>query len=193
MEVATVTQSNTRGYGLLEGYLARRRAQQAFALLPWDRDMSAGVLDLGCGTGEQIPLMSALRQSCRDYWGRYKGIRENWKKIRHEVHRDWSAVTALALIEHLEVDDVRALFVESWRVLKPDGALIVTTPAPWTWNLLKVMSRVGMVSREEIDEHKQHFTIGAVRQLMYDARFERVTAGRFECGANQWIRGERLR
>ena len=182
----------TRGHGLLEGYLARRRAEMAVGLLPWDRDISAGVLDIGCGTGEKTPLMSALCQTGRNY-GRYKGIRENWKRIRHEVHVDWSAVTALAVIEHLEVDDVRALFVEARRVLIRDGALIVTTPAPWTWSLLKVMARVGLVSRDEINEHKQHFTIGAVRQLMYDPRFERGTAGRFGLGTNQWIRGERLK
>ena len=44
--------------------------------------------------------------------------------------------------------------IETSRVLKPDGTFIITTPAPWTDLLLKMMAKLGLVSRIEIEEHK---------------------------------------
>jgi cyclopropane fatty-acyl-phospholipid synthase-like methyltransferase len=147
--------------------------------------MGGGVLDVGCGTSTAFGNL--VRNSGRQCF--YRTMPDSWRPMKgHEVGL-WSAVTALAVVEHMPLDEIREFFAEAHRVLRPGGALIVTTPPPYVDWLLRGMARLNLVSREEIDEHQTYLTIGATRQLMRGAGFYVTHAGRFEWGLNQWIRG----
>lgn len=65
----------------------------------------------------------------------------------------------LAVVEYLDPGKLSLLVKEIYRVLAPGGVFIMTTPASWIDGLLKSMSRLGLVSKEEIDEHTFAYTL----------------------------------
>jgi SAM-dependent methyltransferase len=105
----------------------------------------------------------------------------------------FSAVTMLAVAEHLDPRALEALLTESRRVLAPGGRLVITTPAARSDRLLHLFARIGLVSREEIDEHKYAYTPGLLGWYFGRAGFamERVRFGSFELGMNLWATADR--
>jgi SAM-dependent methyltransferase len=83
----------------------------------------------------------------------------------------FSCVTSLAVIEHLEPAGLPALMAEIHRVLKPGGQLVVTTPHGFADGILRLMARLGLVSKEEIEEHKSLFYHRHIRDLLTGAGF----------------------
>jgi hypothetical protein len=41
----------------------------------------------------------------------------------------------------------------------PGGMVILTTPAAWSDKLLQIMARVGLMNKEEINEHVPTYTL----------------------------------
>ena len=157
----------TRGYGLFEPLLARQRARVANSLIPEDL-RSGRILDIGCGSYpyflshtyfEEKFAIDQLKnpQSCSNI---------NWHSLDlnvdpHLPFEDeyFSAITMLAVVEHLSPTSLVSLFQEVHRVLRPDGMLILTTPAAWSDGLLRFMARIHLVSPEEIKEHIFVYTL----------------------------------
>jgi hypothetical protein len=73
-------------------------------------------------------------------------------------------------------------------VLKPGGVLIITTPAAWTTRLLKALSRINLVSQEEIDEHEFQYTLPLLGWYLGASNFEleKIRFGTFEFLMNLW-------
>jgi SAM-dependent methyltransferase len=105
----------------------------------------------------------------------------------------FSTITMLAVVEHLNPDSLVALFREIHRTLKPGGVLIITTPAASTAALLRGLARLGLVSPEEIREHKFAYTLPLLGWYFGQAGFprEHVRFGRFEFGLNLWAVAQR--
>jgi SAM-dependent methyltransferase len=187
----------TRGHGLLEGFLAQKRADRANSLIP--EGLRAGrILDIGCGsypaflTGsrfseryglDRVPLASV----------RAAGI----KLVEHDIGDGspvpfadsfFDVVTMLAVFEHLEDATLRRVLKEVRRILRPGGLYVMTTPVKWTEQILKVMSRVRLVSHEEIGEHKAQYSGDEIVSLLVDTGYERsrIRQGTFELGMNLW-------
>jgi SAM-dependent methyltransferase len=196
-----MSERSTRGHGLLEPWLARLRARKANALIP--AALRTGrVLDIGCGSSpyflshtyfvekyaiEQMPPVASAA-----------GI--SWHQL--DLNRApkipfddgfFSAVTMLAVAEHLDPAALEQLLIECRRVLAPGGRLVITTPAARADRILRLFARVGLVSREEIDEHKYAYTPGLLGWYFGRAGFamERVSFGHFEIGMNLWATGDR--
>lgn len=83
----------------------------------------------------------------------------------------FACVTSLAVIEHLEPAGLPALMAEIRRVLKPGGRLVLTTPHAFADGILRFLARLGLVSKEEIDEHKSLFRHRHIRDLLALAGF----------------------
>jgi SAM-dependent methyltransferase len=105
----------------------------------------------------------------------------------------FDVVTMLAVFEHLETQSLQSLLQEIKRVLRPGGTYVMTTPVQWTEGILKVMSRVRLVSDEEVSEHKAQYSHREVVAMLLAAGFDRaqIRHGTFELGMNLWAAARR--
>lgn len=102
----------------------------------------------------------------------------------------FDAVTMLAVVEHLPAEKLHPLLTDVRRVLADPGRLVLTTPPPWSDPVLRVLARLGLSSRTELDEHQTTYTPRRLREILVRAGFGRVRAGLFEAGLNAWATGE---
>ncbi len=189
----------TRGKGLLEPLLADLRAQRANKLIPTTL-REGRILDVGCGSFpyflahtsfkekfaiDQIPLPQNTASELR--------IESFTLDLEIEPHLPFDdgffeVVTLLAVVEHLDPSLMAKLFKEVYRVLKPGGMVILTTPAAWSDGLLKFMARINLVSAEEIHEHAYAYTLPLLGWYFGQAGFEmtKTKFGYFEFILNMW-------
>ncbi|HRI88242.1 MAG TPA: class I SAM-dependent methyltransferase [Candidatus Hydrogenedentes bacterium] len=193
-------QRATRGYGLLEGFLARKRCALAQNLLV--RHKVDAILDIGCGS---FPLllsrMSASKRTGLDrvpHANEIPGIDMVTQDIAASAQlpapdASYDAVTMLAVIEHIPEAVAIQLLSEVHRVLRPGGLVVITTPASWTDGILRFMARVRLVSPEEIDEHTAAYSPNLLRDRLIAAGFKKdnIEVGTFELGMNLWASGVR--
>jgi len=191
----------TRGHGLLEGFLSRMRANKANSLIP-DELRRGAVLDIGCGS---FPFFLSNTEFAHKFAIDQLPPSVNDARITWHVRNlnetpslpfkdgELSAITLLAVAEHIHPDSLAAILKEAHRVLKPGGRVILTTPAGWTDGLLKFMARVGLVSSEEIDEHVIGYTKALLAAQLSGAGFaaDKFKVGTFELGVNLWAMAER--
>lgn len=194
----------TRGKGLLEPLLADLRAQKANKLIP--SNLRAGrILDIGCGSFpyflahtsfeekfaiDQIPLSQQTAVELRIE--SFTLDLEQKPKLPFDDNF-FEAVTLLAVVEHLDPALMAMLFKEVYRVLKPGGQVILTTPAAWSDGLLKLMARVSLVSAEEIHEHAYAYTLPLLGWYFGQAGFEmtKTQFGYFEFMLNMWATAQK--
>ena len=194
----------TRGKGLLEPMLADLRAQRANKLIP--SSLRTGrILDIGCGTYpyflahtsfaekfaiDQLPLPShtAFELNIESFT-----LDLEIKPQLPFEDRFFESVTLLAVVEHLDPSLMAILFKEVYRVLKPGGMVILTTPAAWSDGLLKFMARINLVSAEEIHEHAYAYTLPLLGWYFGQAGFEmtKTKFGYFELILNMWATAQK--
>ncbi len=187
----------TRGHGLLEGFLARQRMKMADRLIP-DAARGGRVLDIGCGS---YPLFLAQTRFAEKHGidrvcgpDDLPGIQLHAHDVTQcerlpfdDAHFD--VVTMLAVFEHLDRPTMRQLAGEIFRVLRPGGCYVLTTPAAWTNPILQTLSLLGLVSEEEIDEHQPLYGLREIGGIVSEAGFPEaaIRSGRFEFGLNTWV------
>ncbi len=194
----------TRGKGLLEPMLADLRAQRANKLIPAHL-RNGRILDIGCGSYpyflahtsfqekfaiDQIPLPENTASELKIE--SYALDLEISPRLPFE-NNFFEAVTLLAVVEHLDPSRMAVLFKEVYRVIKPGGMVILTTPAAWSDGLLKLMARVGLVSAEEIHEHAYAYALPLLGWYFGQAGFEmtRTHFGYFEFMLNLWATAQK--
>jgi SAM-dependent methyltransferase len=193
-----VADAPTRGHGLLELFLARRRAAMANRLLP-PTARGGALLDIGCGSH---PLFLLQADVTHRYGvdrlvpaaGRSVG---GIQLVCHDVAANpelpfdgeaFDAVAMLAVFEHIPPASLHRLLTDIRRVLRPGGRLILTTPAGWTDPILRALVRLRLVSGEEIEEHQQQYDRDGIVRWLERAGFDpgRISTGTFELGMNLW-------
>jgi SAM-dependent methyltransferase len=189
----------TRGKGLLEPTLARLRTHRANRLIP--SDLRAGrILDIGCGSFPYFLAHTAFKEKFavdQLPMAEETATRNQIEFFELNLNQEprlpfeggyFEAVTLLAVVEHLNPDSLAQLFKESRRVLRPDGMVILTTPAAWSDGLLQLMARLNLVSGEEIHEHAFAYTLPLLGWHFGQAGFEmpKVRFGYFEFMLNMW-------
>jgi len=196
--MSNANQRFTRGKGLLEPWLAHMRAQRANSLIP--PELREGrILDIGCGSFpyflshtvfqqkfavDQLPP-SEHGQQLNIQW--YTLDLNATPKLPFEDNF-FSAVSLLAVVEHLNPNSMASLLPGAYAVLQPGGVVIMTTPAAWSDGLLRTMARLGLVSAEEIHEHVFAYTLPLLGWYFGRAGFEmtKVNFGYFEFMLNMW-------
>ena len=191
----------TRGYGLLEGFLAKQRSTMANRLIP-STHRRGRILDVGCGT---YPLF-LLNTKFPEKYGLDKIVQENCDKkfqnqritlINYDIEREYimpfdseyfDVVTMLAVLEHIEPKRLVKILKEIHRILRPGGLHIMTTPAFWTGSLLRFMATLRIVSPVEIEEHKDAYNHSKLFSILQEANFskEKLRFGYFEIFMNIW-------
>ena len=194
----------TRGYGFLEGFLAKKRASVADGLIP-AASRKGRILDIGCGTypyllskidfKEKYGLDQNLNESCRE---QFKEINLQKFDIGNEKtlpYQDayFDIVTMLAVCEHLDQNLLAEKFTEIHRILKSGGRLIITTPAPWASFVLRIMTVLKLVSPVEIEEHECLYSRFKISGLLSQSgfNFKKIKSGYFELFMNMWIVAEK--
>src|SRR5574340_186476 len=189
----------TRGKGLLEPLLARLRTQRANRLIPADL-RNGRILDIGCGSFpyflahtafkekfavDQLPMPKETADRNRIEFFELNLNRQPSLPFEDEY---FEVVSLLAVVEHLEPDSMAILFRECYRVLKPDGMVVLSTPAAWSDGLLHIMAHLNLVSAEEIHEHAYAYTLPLIGWHFGQAGFamSRVRFGYFEFMLNMW-------
>jgi SAM-dependent methyltransferase len=192
---------STRGHGLLEPLVAKLRARQANRLIPAHL-RSGRILDIGCGSQPYFLSHTSFQEKYAIDQLTPAGGGEKIAfhaldlnidpKLPYE-DRFFHVVTMLAVVEHLNPNSLVHLFREIHRVLAPGGLLVATTPASWSDGLLRGLARTGLLSAEEIFEHKYAYTLPLLGWYVGVANFQmdKVRFGYFECGLNMWTTAER--
>jgi ubiquinone/menaquinone biosynthesis C-methylase UbiE len=188
----------TRGSGLLEVFLAKKRAKLANSLISKSH-RSGRILDVGCGSYPYFLVTTQFKEKfgidpsvnlslIEDAGIILKKIKINKNALPFK-NNYFDVVTMLAVFEHIEHNDLIAVIKEIRRVLRKDGVLIITTPAPWSDNLLHSMATVGLISSEEIHEHKHNHPKSKIENLLAEAGFEKskIKSGFFELYMNMWF------
>lgn len=191
----------TRGHGILENFLALKRCETANRLIS-ENLRNGKVLDIGCGTHpffllnteffEKYGIDQLVKKHDKD---RFK--RNHIKLFPHDINkninfpfkdREFEVVIMLAVCEHLRSENLLVLLQNIRRILKTRGVFIFTTPSPKSDWILKLMAVFGIVSKEEIDEHKEYYNAEKMRKLLIEAGFEKTKMkfGLFEMGFNTW-------
>jgi len=191
----------TRGYGLLENYLNRRRCAVANRLIP--SPLREGrILDIGCGTFPSFLHSTSFTEK----YGLDQVVSTSDILIKEKIHIQqldlentsklpfgddfFDVATMLAVIEHLRYETTSRVLTEVFRILKPGGVCILTTPAKWTDMILRTMARFYLVSPREMEEHKCLYDRYKILDILRLSHFreDNINIGFFEMHMNIWSR-----
>jgi len=190
----------TRGQGLLENRIAKMRINRVLKYLRADL-FQGELLDIGCGSYPLFLITApfqkkiGLDQLAPKWLIENKEANPNLEVIQFSLSgkitlpfesESFGCVTSLACIEHLEPDILPQLAEEMFRILKPKGQLLITTPHAAADRVLRLMSRLKLVSSEEIDEHKSLFRHQDILRLLKYAGFQsqKIRVQGFQMGLN---------
>ena len=190
----------TRGEGRLEGFLARWRMRRALSVI--QPSPGGAVLDIGCGSHPLFLLEAPFGVKVGLEQFPPAVVPEGIEILHHPLSGDarlpfsdahFDCVVSLAFLEHLEPESLPSLLCEARRVLKPGGQFVATTPHAFADGVLRVLARVNLVSREEIEEHKSRFRRGRLRELFRGAGFapEKIAISGFQLGMNILMTAEK--
>ena len=191
----------TRGYGLLENYLNRRRCAVANRLIP--SPLREGrILDIGCGTFPSFLYSTSFAEK----YGLDQVVSMSDMLVKEKIHIQqldlentsklpfeddfFDVATMLAVIEHLRYETTSRVLTEVFRILKPGGICILTTPAKWTDRILRTMARFYLVSPREMEEHKCLYDRYKILDILRLSHFreDNIHIGFFEMHMNIWGR-----
>ncbi|MDZ7722082.1 MAG: methyltransferase domain-containing protein [candidate division KSB1 bacterium] len=185
----------TRGSGLFENLLSKKRAALAAHYIRKHNGPQTSILDIGCGT---FPFFLSRVNFTNKYaldripvYTPSLNIHFTNQDLQVNVQlpfedNTFDVITALAFVEHVNDANRKKLFLEIYRVLKRGGMFFLTTPCKWTESILIILAKLNMVSREELREHKDLLTRDELKELLILSGFDRHTiqSGRFEAGLN---------
>lgn len=192
----------TRGKGKLEKFLSEQRSKMSNTLIPNDL-RNGSILDIGCGyyplnlINTKFSKKYGLDRIDNSFDEDFKKYGINLIKFDMESEKilpfendSFEVVTMLAVFEHIEPNKLVDNLSEIYRVLKKDGAFIMTTPAIWTDKILRTMSKFNLVSKEEIEEHKDAYSPSKILPYLTKSGFERnkISFGYFELFMNVWAK-----
>jgi len=193
---------STRGFGLFERFLAKKRAQLADSLIP--RPFRSGrILDIGCGVNPAFLQTTAFSEKYGiDKAGSLSCHTKFDEQLITFIHHDIESgdpfpfynefcdvVTMLAVIEHISPNNLSKVIAELYRVLKRGGLLIITTPSHWTGFILNGMSLLRLISRQEVKDHKELYSSDDIMKALQLGGFApgNMQQGCFEFYMNTWV------
>lgn len=156
-DVAPGQRGAIRQTKLLDRLLRDERIARARPFIP----RGAVVLDIGCGDGELLRLLSGHIE-------RGVGIEptlaekvtgENFELIPGRFPDDvpagieFDVITLLAVLEHLRPADQALLAEACARLLKPDGRIVITVPSARVDDILHVLLRLHLIAGMAAHEH----------------------------------------
>ena len=175
-------------YTGIDHFIARMRFRAAYPhIRPGSR-----VCDLGCGleaafldyASDRIAMGVGVDDQVEG------GVRGRWLRVRADLRAPlpfpeghFDHVVMLAVLEHLT--EPERVLMEAYRVIAPQGSLILTWPSAMVDPILRVLHALRLVSDEmESDEHQKRIPVETLRQLLEGIGFQKFVHHRFEFGVN---------
>lgn len=170
--------------------IAKESKRLALAYVP--REGALDILDLGCGTGMNSQYMSELGHNVQGIDVAAEAIRKyNERGFQGQVmdvekglsfeDESFDLVFSTEVIEHLVQHDV--MLQEAYRVLRPGGRLVLSTPnsAFWVYRLASLVGKP--VSELQHPMHLRFFSQSSLRKVMEETGFEIERS----CGHNMYL------
>jgi len=188
-----------RGTGLLDNFIGNLRIRFVEKNIQ-DNLRTGKILDLGCGNYPKFLIETKFKEKF--------GIdkidnpeilecisKQNITIINRNLEIDtclpyesnsFDVITFLAVIEHFNCDTGLNILKEVFRVLKPGGMFIATTPNKWSHFILRILAFIGLASKIEIAEHKFLYNPEILQKQLTEAGFlsSNIKIKRFELGMN---------
>ncbi len=150
----------------LERFLQRYRFRMAQPYLIGD------VLDFGANDGELGKLVT----------GKYIIVNYDHSPLDGA---SVDSIVTLATIEHLYPKDVYAVFGKFKKCLKDGGRIFLTTPTKMAKPILETMALIGIVGKDNIEEHKHYWSKADIFALAEQTGFQVARYRKFQLGVNQ--------
>ena len=192
----------TRGQGFLENFLVKQRAQKADSFIS-SSQRKGRILDIGCGLIPYFLLHTDFQEkfgidSATTTLPQASGIKIHCEAIHKNKALPYQesfldVVTLLGVLEHFEPEEVSSLFKQIHRILKPQGRFILTTPHPYSGQLLKVLGRFRLISPQEIKDIRASYSVKMMSSFLEEAGFapSKMHFGCFQGGLNTWVWAEK--
>lgn len=186
----------TRGTGLLEVFLTKQRARKANSFISKEH-RKGKILDIGCGSYPYFLTSIDFKEKYGIDPLLTSSKLENITLEKLDVTKNklpftdnfFDVVTMLAVFEHLDNEDLETLLNDVRRILKINGIFVMTTPSPLGHKVLHVMTKMNLVSPEEIHEHKHNHPKEKIEGILITSGFEKrnIRGGFFELFMNMWF------
>jgi ubiquinone/menaquinone biosynthesis C-methylase UbiE len=159
-------------------------------------DKNAIFCDVGCGNGTFLKNISSYISKG---YGFDKKVNEHaegnlvFKNAYIDEKIPMSSgsvdyVTLIAVLEHLEKPE--SVLSECNRILKKDGKILITTPAPVSKPILEFLSfKLNIVSPVEIMDHKHYYSKSELKSILEKCGFKEAQVKSFEFGLNNFAAG----
>ena len=153
------------------------------------------ILDVGCGYSGK--LLYKIKDKISAGFGIDISVSHEHRSdkitlMKHDLafplpfeNNSFDAVTSLANLEHLE--SPQKSLAEIYRVLKPGGVLIMTTPSIYGKPVLELLAFIGLVSRQEINDHKNYFDKRILLKYCHKIGFSSCKHRYFQFGMNNFL------
>ena len=183
-----------RNKSLLEPWLENLRVKRIIKYLP----LNGNVCDIGCGYNADF--LHKIKKNISQGFGFDISVNidmSDQKIILQTADLNQmiplpdnmtDAVTSLAVLEHLT--NAQQNINEIYRILKPQGKLLLTTPTPLSKPLLEFLSyRLKIVDPSEIHDHKHYYDQSEITDLLINAGFQKtaLTLKTWQFGLNNFI------
>jgi 2-polyprenyl-3-methyl-5-hydroxy-6-metoxy-1,4-benzoquinol methylase len=162
----------------LEYLLSEIRFRKAMKYI----DRNSVVADLGCGyNGNLLKRISAKIKTGIGYDVSVtkKELPKNITLKRADLNKNidnrknyFDAIFALAALEHVESPE--DFLKKTRRMLRKSGKIIITTPHKYGKMILELLSFLNLISREEIEDHKNYFHGKSLKKLLDKTGFKTI-------------------
>lgn len=181
----------TKDFNALDLFICRWRSRTVSRhIRPASR-----VLDFGCG--HQAMFLQAVQHQIAhgiglDYDSESGPIGPNLeiRKFHFQGRLDFpdhsfEQVSLLAVLEHIPLELVDALFEEFHRVLVPGGQVLLTTPTPAAKPVLEFLAfKLHVISAPEIADHRHYYSQADLQSLATRRGFQCSLYRKFLFGFN---------
>ena len=181
---------NTQNFNFVDKIIAKYRLGKVLKYV----EKNDLILDFGCGSKSYLLDLSKSKIKFGvgiDYDAK-NNIKDNieYRKYKYNGRlpfkdKSFDKVFMLAVLEHINEDEVLKLFNEFKRILKSDGKIVLTTPTPPSKYFLEFLAyRLKVISREEIADHKKYYNKLDLKDLCQKTGLKLSTYSLFLGGLN---------
>jgi hypothetical protein len=102
------------------------------------------------------------------------------------IGKKFDTIVLLAVIEHINVEDVYSIFNKFSYHLNKEGKIILTTPTPQSKWLLELLAGLHILDKQNIEEHKHYWDKKDLNDLAIKNGFKVMKYEKFQLGFNQF-------